>query len=99
MDQFQSATFFIGKGVKLRTRHCGGCSHLGISPLLLRIILSAMRHSSKTQQRLEPLGNGLFRLESASGGGPVGEVVRFAEQSGKVVRMYTGESYRDRVKP
>ena len=47
----------------------------------------------------EPLGNGLFRLESPSGGGPVGETVRFAEQNGRVVRMYTGESYKDRVKP
>jgi D-alanyl-D-alanine carboxypeptidase len=53
----------------------------------------------ETQQRLEPLGNGLFRLESPSGGGPVGETVRFVEQNGRVVRMYTGESYKDRVKP
>ncbi|PYT17106.1 MAG: serine hydrolase [Acidobacteria bacterium] len=52
----------------------------------------------ETQQRLEPLGNGLFRLESPVGGGPVGEVVRFVEQNGKVVRMYTGD-YRDRVMP
>lgn len=51
----------------------------------------------ETQQRLEPLGNGLFRLESDSGSGPVGEVVRFVEQNGHVVRMFTGESYKDRV--
>jgi hypothetical protein len=47
--------------------------------------------------RLVPIGNGQFRLESATGGGPVGEIVRFVEQNGKVVRMYTGGSYSDRV--
>jgi CubicO group peptidase (beta-lactamase class C family) len=47
--------------------------------------------------RLEPIGNGQFRVEAATGGGPVGEVVRFAEQNGKVVRMYTGSSFSDRV--
>jgi CubicO group peptidase (beta-lactamase class C family) len=55
--------------------------------------------SPETQQRLNPLGNGLFRIESSTGGGPVGEVVRFAESNGKVVRMYTGESYSDRTRP
>jgi CubicO group peptidase (beta-lactamase class C family) len=48
--------------------------------------------------RLEPLGNGLFRLDAPSGGAPVGETVRFAEENGHVVRMYTGSSYSDRVK-
>lgn len=47
--------------------------------------------------RLEPIGNGQFRVEAASGGGPVGEIVRFVEKDGKVVRMYTGSSYSDRV--
>jgi len=47
--------------------------------------------------QLVPLGNGLFRLEANSGGGPVGETVRFAEQNGKVTRMYTGGSYAERV--
>jgi CubicO group peptidase (beta-lactamase class C family) len=47
--------------------------------------------------RLEPLGNGLFRVEAAGGGGPVGETVRFVEENGKVVRMYTGGSFSDRV--
>ena len=46
---------------------------------------------------LVPLGNGQFRLEASSGGGPVGEIVRFAEQNGKVTRMYTGGSYAERV--
>ena len=47
--------------------------------------------------RLEPLGDGMFRVEAATGGGPVGETVRFVEQNGKVTRMYTGGSYSDRV--
>ena len=53
--------------------------------------------SPETQVRLEALGDGLFRMEASSGGGPVGEIVRFVEQNGRVSRMYTGESYRDRV--
>jgi D-alanyl-D-alanine carboxypeptidase len=47
--------------------------------------------------QLVPVGNGLFRVEAPTGGGPVGEIVRFVEQNGKVVRMYTGGSYSDRV--
>ncbi len=47
--------------------------------------------------RLEPIGNGLFRVEALTGGGPVGETVRFVEENGKVTRMYTGGSYSDRV--
>jgi hypothetical protein len=46
--------------------------------------------------QLVPLSNGLFRLEAKSGGSPVGETVRFVEQNGKVVRMYTGGSYSER---
>jgi CubicO group peptidase (beta-lactamase class C family) len=46
---------------------------------------------------LEPLGNGQFRLQALTGGAPVGEIVRFSEQNGKVIRMYTGSSYSDRV--
>lgn len=55
--------------------------------------------SPETQNRLVPLGDGMFRLEAPTGGAPVGEVVRFVERGGKVVRMYTGDSYSDRVSP
>ena len=48
--------------------------------------------------RLEPIGNGLFRYVAPTGGGPVGEVVRFVEENGRVVRMYTGDSYLERVR-
>ena len=47
---------------------------------------------------LEPLGGGRFRLVSPSGGGAVGEIVRFVEENGKVVRMYIGDGYTNRVK-
>jgi len=48
--------------------------------------------------RLEPLGNGVFRFTTPAGGGPVGETVRFVEEGGRVVRMYVGDSYVDRVR-
>lgn len=48
--------------------------------------------------RLEPIGGGQFRFVARGGGGPVGEVVRFVEEGGKVIRMITGDSYVDRVK-
>jgi D-alanyl-D-alanine carboxypeptidase len=47
---------------------------------------------------LEPLGDGRFRYVAPTGGGPVGEVVRFVEENGRVVRMITGDSYVDRVR-
>jgi D-alanyl-D-alanine carboxypeptidase len=48
---------------------------------------------------LEPLGDGTFRYVAPVGGGPVGEVVRFVEENGQVVRMVTGDSYVERVRP
>jgi CubicO group peptidase (beta-lactamase class C family) len=47
---------------------------------------------------LEPLGDGTFRYVATVGGGPVGEIVRFVEQNGQVVRMITGDSYVERVR-
>jgi D-alanyl-D-alanine carboxypeptidase len=46
---------------------------------------------------LVPIGNGQFRYTAPTGGGPVGEIVRFVEQGGQVVRMITGDSYVERV--
>ena len=48
--------------------------------------------------RLEPIGNGQFRFTAAAGGGPVGEIVRFVEEGGRVVRMFTGDGYVERVR-
>src|SRR5262245_6839583 len=47
--------------------------------------------------QLEPAGNGLFRYIASAGGGPVGEIVRFVEENGRVTRMITGDSYVERV--
>jgi CubicO group peptidase (beta-lactamase class C family) len=47
---------------------------------------------------LEPIGDGTFRFVAPTGGGAVGEIVRFVEENGQVVRMITGDSYVDRVK-
>ena len=52
-----------------------------------------------TPINLVPIGGGRFRYEAPTGGGAVGEVVRFEERDGKVVRMYTGDSYAERVNP
>jgi D-alanyl-D-alanine carboxypeptidase len=47
---------------------------------------------------LEPLGGGRFRFVAPTGGGVVGEVVRFVEESGRPMRMYAGDSWIDRVR-
>jgi D-alanyl-D-alanine carboxypeptidase len=46
---------------------------------------------------LEPLGDGRFRFIAPTGGGAVGEVVRFKEERGRPMRMYAGDSWIDRV--
>ena len=48
--------------------------------------------------RLEPIGNGQFRYVAPVGGGPVGEIVRFVEEGGRVVRMFTGDGFVERVR-
>jgi len=54
--------------------------------------------AASVQGRLRPLGDGTFRLESPTGGTAVGEIVRFVEENGRVVRMVTGGgSYSQRV--
>jgi CubicO group peptidase (beta-lactamase class C family) len=63
------------------------------------VIINPDGDNPETQQRLEPLGDGRFRLEAPAGGGPVGEIVRFVEENGRVVRMYSGESFSNRVNP
>ena len=61
------------------------------------VIITPNGSSLENPITLEPLGGGLFRYTAAGGGGPVGEVVRFVEENGRVVRMITGDSYVDRV--
>jgi CubicO group peptidase (beta-lactamase class C family) len=61
------------------------------------VLINPDSENPELQQRLEPLGDGRFRLESPTGGSAVGEIVRFVEENGRVVRMYTGESFSRRV--
>jgi CubicO group peptidase (beta-lactamase class C family) len=61
------------------------------------VILSLGGTTLTEPTRLTPLGGGRFRFEAKTGGGVVGEVVRFEERNGRVVRMYTGDSYAERM--
>jgi hypothetical protein len=61
------------------------------------VILSLGGNTLTEPTRLTPLGGGRFRFEAKTGGGVVGEVVRFEERDGRVVRMYTGDSYAERM--
>jgi D-alanyl-D-alanine carboxypeptidase len=61
------------------------------------VIVSSTRTNLDDPVRLEPLGDGTFRYTGSAGGGPVGEIVRFVEENGRVTRMITGDSYVDRV--
>lgn len=62
------------------------------------VILTPNARTLDDPIQLEPIGNGLFRYVAPGGGGPIGEVVRFVEEGGRVVRMITGDSYVDRVR-
>jgi len=62
------------------------------------VILTPNASNLENPVTLEPLGGGRFRYTAPTGGGPVGEIVRFVEENGRVVRMITGDSYVDRVR-
>ncbi len=62
------------------------------------VIITPNAPNLDTPIRLEPVGNGQFRYTAPTGGGPVGELVRFVEENGRVVRMFTGDSYQERVR-
>jgi D-alanyl-D-alanine carboxypeptidase len=63
-----------------------------------RLVMMDPWASSISTTRLEPVGDGTFRILAPTGGGPVGEIVRFVEADGRVVRMITGDSYATRVR-
>jgi CubicO group peptidase (beta-lactamase class C family) len=46
---------------------------------------------------LEPLGGGRFRLVAKTGGGEVGEIVRFVEENGRATRIVIGDGFFARV--
>jgi CubicO group peptidase (beta-lactamase class C family) len=62
------------------------------------VIMDPWAASIEDPVQLEPIGDGTFRMLAPTGGGPVGEIVRFVEENGEVVRMITGDSYADRVR-
>ena len=75
----------------------GGDSHV-VELKEKLVIINPDAPNLDTPIELEPLGDGTFRYVAPIGGGPVGEVVRFVEENGQVVRMITGDSYVERVK-
>ena len=73
----------------------------GITRVLLmneRLVTMNPWSSSIGYTELEPLGDGTFHMVAATGGGAVGEIVRFVEENGEVVRMITGDSYVVRMR-
>jgi D-alanyl-D-alanine carboxypeptidase len=62
------------------------------------VMFDPVNPNPDTPINMIPIGGGRFRFEAPTGGGAVGEVIRFEEKDGKVVRMYTGESYTERVR-
>ena len=46
---------------------------------------------------LDPVGEGRFRFMAPTGGGVIGEIVRFVEEPGHPMRMVAGDSWIDRV--
>jgi hypothetical protein len=61
------------------------------------VLLSAAARNAETRQVLEPLGNGRFRLSAPTGGSAIGEVVRFEEKDGKIIRMVIGDGWSTRI--
>jgi len=62
------------------------------------VTMSPWARAIGSPTELEAIGDGMFRMVAPTGGGPVGEIVRFVEENGVVVRMITGDSYSDRVR-
>jgi D-alanyl-D-alanine carboxypeptidase len=75
----------------------GGDSHVVLLNEKL-VIITPNGPNVDNPVTLEPLGGGRFRYTAPTGGGVVGELVRFVEQPGRPTRMYTGDSWIDRVR-
>jgi D-alanyl-D-alanine carboxypeptidase len=61
------------------------------------VVLSGKADAAETKVVLEPLGTGRFRLVAPTGGGPIGEEVRFEEKPGQPMRLYEGDGWSDRT--
>ena len=62
------------------------------------VIINPEATTLDSPTELEPIGDGTFRFTAPVGNGPVGEIVRFVEENGRVVRMIAGDSYVERVR-
>ena len=62
------------------------------------VLVSPNAPNVDTPVTLEPLGGGRFRYTARTGGGEVGEVVRFDEEGGQVTRIHTGDGFFVRVR-
>ena len=61
------------------------------------VLINPAGTSTDNPTKLEPLGGGRFRFVAPTGGGAIGEVIRFVEANGRVTRMYIGDGWVDRV--
>lgn len=61
------------------------------------VLLPGSADAAETKVVLEPVGDGRFRLTAPTGGGAIGEVVRFEKLPGRPMRMYQGDSWATRV--
>ena len=61
------------------------------------VLLSDNASAAETRTVLEPLGDGRFRLMAPTGGGSIGEIVRFEEKDGKVTRLFNGDYWSVRI--
>ena len=61
------------------------------------VMITPNANNLDNQIKLEALGGGQFRFMAPTGNGVIGEVVRFVEEPGKPMRMFTGDSWSDRV--
>jgi D-alanyl-D-alanine carboxypeptidase len=74
----------------------GGDSHVVLLNQKL-VIITPNAPNVDNPVTLEPLGGGRFRFVAPTGGGAVGEVVRFVEETGRPTRIYIGDGWIDRV--
>ena len=73
-------------------------SHKRGVPLRRRFtLLPSNSTAAETKTVLEPLGDGQFRMMAPTGGGAIGEVVRFDETPGRPARLYLGDTWAQRV--
>ena len=73
----------------------------GVSQVVLLnqqlVVLPGSASAAETKVVLEPIGDGTFRMTAPTGGGAIGEIVRFDETPGRPVRFYIGDGWSERT--